>query len=364
MGLADSWAEGGLGMINKFQIGTTVFDHWSISGQISAGDLGSEFILRHQDENIDNKSQLKVVSVPRDLKDLMIIQHTMKDVPSYVQSVVSFVMEEVQLMTRLNGNPHVVQYFDHTQDPHPNGIGCDILVRTEHLIPLEDYVLQSPLTRSDILRLGIEMCRALEECHQKDIIHRDIQLNRIYATESGNFKLGDFAIPCLEASDLPSLSGQDSPHLYMAPELCKGEDYNHTVDIYALGLVLHQLLNKNRLAYMPEHNSFVSDQDLRQAQAKRLAGLPLPPPFFAKKGKLAKVLAKAAQAEPELRYENALDFRRDLEGLLPKKEDGIPLYPSISPFEPQQFGKQSVISAIFGLQPLRGIKSAEIFGLF
>ncbi len=248
--------------------------------------------------------------------------------------------------------------------PHANGIGCDILVRTEHLLPLEEYVLTCPLTRSDILRLGVEMCRALEDCHQKNILHRDIQLNRIYATKSGNFKLGDFAIPCVEASDLPSLGVEDLPHLYMAPELCKGEDYDHTVDIYALSLVLYQLLNKNRLAFVEEHRSWVTEGDLRKAQALRLSGASLPPPFFAKKGKLYKVLAKAAQPKAKDRYQSAQAFRRDLELLMPKKEDRIPLYPSIAPFQPQNFGKQSVIGAIFGLQPLRGLNSAETFGLF
>ncbi len=359
-----SKGEGGDGMANKFQIGTTVFDHWSISSQLSSGELGSVFVLSHQDQNMENISQLKVVSVPRDLKDLMMIQQTVADVPAYINSVLSFVMEEVELMTRLNGNPHVVQYFDHKKDPHANGIGCDILVRTEHLLPLEEYVLTCPLTRSDILRLGVEMCRALEDCHQKNILHRDIQLNRIYATKSGNFKLGDFAIPCVEASDLPSLGVEDLPHLYMAPELCKGEDYDHTVDIYALSLVLYQLLNKNRLAFVEEHRSWVTEGDLRKAQALRLSGASLPPPFFAKKGKLYKVLAKAAQPKAKDRYQSAQAFRRDLELLMPKKEDRIPLYPSIAPFQPQNFGKQSVIGAIFGLQPLRGLNSAETFGLF
>lgn len=116
-------------MIKKFKIGTLVFDHWRISQEISTGDFGDLFILDHIDPSINYKSQLKIVSVPRNLRDLMIIQNTVEDLPQYVRSVVSFVMEEVELMTKLNGNPHVVQYFDHKQDPHANGIGYDILDR-------------------------------------------------------------------------------------------------------------------------------------------------------------------------------------------------------------------------------------------
>lgn len=327
-------------MIKKFKIGTLVFDHWRISEEIFFDEMGQLYALVHDDENIQTTSQLKVVSVPRNLKDLMIIQNTVQDVAIYIESVVSFVMEEVALMTKLNGTPHVVQYFDHVRQAHPNGLGCDILVRTESLHSLEDYVLENPLTRADILRLGIEMCKALENCHRNNIIHRDIQPQHIYATSSGVFKLGDFGLPCVEACDLPSVHNSKQ-QLYMAPELCKGEPYDHTVDIYALALVLHQLLNKNRLPFVPENRLLLSENLRNEAKILRLGGETLPPPFFAKKGKLGKVLARAAQYKPELRYQSAQQFRGALEALVPKKEDNLPIYPYVTNFQPPQFGKTS-----------------------
>lgn len=328
-------------MEKKFKIGTLVFDHWRISEEGIETGLGNFFTLDHLDQTIDYKSQLKVISVPRNLRDLLIIQNTMEDAPAYIQSVMSFVMEEVDLMTKLNGNPHVVQYYDHKHDLHENGFGCDILIRTELLQPLDQFVLANPLTRRDILRLGTELCRALEDCHTNQIIHRDIRPSHIYATKSGNFKLGNFAIPCLEASDFPSLVGENHQY-YMAPELCKGEHYDHTVDIYSLGLVLYQLLNKNRLAFIPEQKIWITPELKEEAKALRLSGATLPPPYFAKKGKLAKVLARASQYKSAERYQCASHLRQDLEALMPKKDDNIPLHPYVTSFHPQQFGKTSM----------------------
>lgn len=328
-------------MVKKFHSGTVVFDHWRICQELDKGDFGELFSLSHDDGTIDTQSQLKIVSVPQNLRDFMMIQASSKDMRAYVQSVVSFVMEEVALMTKLNGNPHIVHYYDHKREEYENGLGFDVLIRTEYLPRLGEYVLETPLSRGDVLRLGVELCKALEECHENGIIHRDIRPEHIYVTKSGSFKLGDFGVPCVEASDLPSV-GKGNPQYYMAPELSKGEDYDHTVDIYALSLVIYQLLNKNRMAFIPDNASRNDEESKEKAKALRMNGAVLPPPYFGKKGKITKVLARAAQHKSSLRYATAKEFREDLEGLLPKKEDNMPIFPYVTPFTPPQFGKISV----------------------
>ena len=62
---------------------------------------------------------------------------------------------------------------------------------------------------------------------------------------------------------------------YMAPEIFRGQSYNNTVDIYALGLVLYQLLNNGRMAFLPDSGAYTT-QDIDSANYHRLHGTPVP----------------------------------------------------------------------------------------
>lgn len=308
----------------KFRVGTVVFDHWQIVKSIKDDPCGSLYKLAYRDQNKDYQSLLKVVSVPHNLKDLIVIfEEGNHSLESYVESVKSFVQEEIDLMAKLGTNPHIITYFDHKIEPHPNNLGCDILMRMELLSTFEEYTDLNCLSRGDIIQMGVELCKALEGCHEKGIIHRDIRPEHIYVTNSGEFKLGNFAVPCLDPK-------QEDKGLceYMAPELYNGQKYNRTVDIYALSMVLYRLLNRNRIAFMPDSPVPHSKERVIEARNRRLEGEDMiPAPYFAKKGKLIKVLRKACHPDTKQRYQSATIFRQDLENLLPKQKDRYPIYP-------------------------------------
>lgn len=312
-------------MDKKFQEGSYVFGHWKIQEELRSGQFGDLFALLYEDHGKEYHALLKVVSVPRNLKDLMVMQDNVEDFTAYVDSVLSFVLEEVSLMAELGGNPHVVSYFDHILEPHPNGIGYDVLIRTERLTSLEEYASAHCLSKGNVLQLGIDICKALEECHKKSIFHRDINPDHIYVTDSGTFKLGDFGLPCVESNDIPSLESERNQD-FMAPELLKGENYDHTVDIYSLALLIHRLLNRGVPAFYPDDHS-ANWIEMEEAQFRRMAGATLPPPYYAKKGKLSKILAKACHHDPNMRYQSAQELRLELENLKTKKDDFLGVYP-------------------------------------
>ena len=62
------------------------------------------------------------------------------------------------------------------------------------LTPLYQHLREHPLSEEDVIRLGIDLCRALEICQKYNIIHRDIKPENIFYSEQGSFKLGDFGI--------------------------------------------------------------------------------------------------------------------------------------------------------------------------
>ncbi|MFI3253130.1 MAG: protein kinase [Eubacteriales bacterium] len=316
-------------MDRKFRTGESVFDHWEICGKIRQSSYASYYQLQHSDRQFTYQTQLKLVSIPRNLQDLVMIQGSGQDFSQYVQSVLSYVLEEITLQNKLEGNPNILYYYDHKVEMHPNGMGCDVLIRTELLPTVVEYAQDNPLSQGDILRMGIDIAKALEDCHHQEIIHRDIQPQFIYATNSGAFKLSDFR----PKGDIP----QEEESHYMAPEMCRGERYDQTVDIYSLGLVMYQFLNRGRLAFTPEGRGHHLKEEAKQI---RLSGAMLPPPYFGRKGRLGKILARACHPKPEFRYHSAREFRTDLESV--KKQDGMPVFPYRPSFRFHEMERKSI----------------------
>ncbi len=95
--------------------------------------------------------------------------------------------------------------------------------------------------------LGINICSAIEELNKSNVLHRDIKPGNIFVNNSGIFQLGDFGIArhVRETTDITRIG----THGYIDPEVLLGHGVgtNNKVDMYALGMVLYELLNLNDL---------------------------------------------------------------------------------------------------------------------
>ena len=97
----------------------------------------------------------------------------------------------------------------------------------------------------DALHIGLEVARALEYAHSRDMVHRDIKPDNIMVTRNGSVKLADLGLAKAMEEDLgltQTGSGFGTPH-YMAPEQARNAKHaDHRSDIYALGVTMYQLL--------------------------------------------------------------------------------------------------------------------------
>ena len=160
-------------------------------------------------------------------------------------------MQEIDLMNTFRGTSNIVSLEDHKVIERQNEIGWDILIRMELLTTLSSYVTERPLSQSDVVKLGVHICRALELCAAHKAIHRDIKPENIFVSQHGDFKLGDFGIARQIERTMSGLSKKGTEN-YMAPEVFKGAEYGASVDIYSLGIVMYKFLNKNRRPFLPE----------------------------------------------------------------------------------------------------------------
>jgi len=294
-------------MINTFQ-------NWKVCECIGSGAFGKVYRIVRTEFGHTYEAALKVLEIPQHPSDIETIRHegmSEKEITEYFESVVEDIVKEFTLMSKLKGNSYIVSYEDHDVVKKKDSFGWDIYIRMELLTPLYTYTEQHQMTVLDIIKMGIHLCRALELCERHHIIHRDIKPENIFVSNNGDFKLGDFGI----ARELEKTScdlSKKGTKSYMAPEVYKGMEYNFSVDIYSLGIVLYRFLNNNRLPFYPNAPKSIRYSDKEEATLLRMCGKEMPKPRNAS-SELVDIILKACAYIPSKRYGSAKEMREDLE---------------------------------------------------
>ena len=301
-------------MNGHFNVGDVVLGNWTLVKELGEGSYGKVYEARRDDYGT-YKSAIKIITIPKNQNEVTAVRAMGMDeasATSYFRGFVDRVAQEFALMSRLQGTANIVGYYDHSAIPHTDKLVWDVIIRMELLTPLLTHVVNHKMQNIDVVRLGIDMCRALEVCQSQNILHRDIKPENIFISDFGDYKLGDFGIArTLEATTGATKAGT---YKYMAPEIYKEEPYNFTVDIYSLGLVLYQLLNNGRTPFLPLDRPIqYSDDDA--ALVRRMSGEMIPPPINADVD-LSNVILRACAYLPDNRYQKPEQMRAALETVL------------------------------------------------
>ncbi|HEV2121640.1 MAG TPA: serine/threonine-protein kinase, partial [Chloroflexota bacterium] len=165
-----------------------------------------------------------------------------------------------------------------------------------------------PLGVEEAVKLTVQLCDALSYCHEKGIIHRDLKPDNVLVTRTGEVKLMDFGAALLESArkiTTVSLSSALGTPDYMSPEQVQGQRGDARSDVYALGVMLYEMLageppyrGDSALAVMAQH---VQSRPV----ALRSRNRKVPPA-------LAAVIAKAMRRDPAKRYQTMAEMKHDL----------------------------------------------------
>ena len=160
-------------------------------------------------------------------------------------------------------------------------------------------------------RIGIQICLALERCHELDILHRDVKPGNILLGIDGSIKLADFGLSRAYSEDWRMIprDGQATKGtpLYASPEQLRGEGSKEGPwgDIYSLGCCLLELATGRE----PFANAEVSYRQLCLIRDR----LELVPDWLALSAEMMRIIRRATELEPKDRYASAKDLRSDLE---------------------------------------------------
>ena len=159
---------------------------WRITRQIGEGAYGKVFEINREDSG-QFSSALKIITIPQsesEWQSLMADGMNEQSATSYYRGLVDDIKSEIVLMSGLRGNSNIVSYEDHAEVAHADGRGWDILIRMELLSPFLDYIPNDrSMERDKVIKLGIDICKALEICQRQRIIHRDIKPENIFLAE-------------------------------------------------------------------------------------------------------------------------------------------------------------------------------------
>jgi serine/threonine-protein kinase len=194
--------------------------------------------------------------------------------------------------------------------------------------PIDAWCRSRALAPAARVRLFVDVVRAVAIAHAKLVIHRDLKPSNVLVTTEGRVKLLDFGIAkflsaeetTADATALTKLSGRAFTLNYAAPEQILGQPVSTAADIYALGVMLFELLTGSR-PYRPTRESRGA---LEEAIVN--ADPPLPSSVAADKtaaralrGDLDAIVLKALRKKPDERYETAAAFADDMERWLDQR---------------------------------------------
>jgi serine/threonine-protein kinase len=139
-------------------------------------------------------------------------------------------------------HPHIVSVYDAGVEAYRNYIVMEYV----HGHTLQDFLPENKrLPVEEVIDIIFKCCKALDYAHRKGVVHRDIKPANIMLGDDGVVKIMDFGIAQLEAfeqtQNTQQVSMVGSPY-YMSPEQITGEQVGSQSDLYALGVVLFQLL--------------------------------------------------------------------------------------------------------------------------
>ncbi|CAK0808930.1 unnamed protein product [Prorocentrum cordatum] len=100
---------------------------------------------------------------------------------------------------------------------------------------------QGRLREQEAAPIFVGVASALDHLHQRGLLHRDVKAENVLLCTGGVAKLADFGW-CAELSDRDARKTFCGTLDYLSPEMLRGEEHNHAVDIWAMGVLLYEML--------------------------------------------------------------------------------------------------------------------------
>ena len=271
--------------------------HYEISGLLGKGGMGE--VYRARDTKLGREVALKIL--PAELAaDPVRLERFQR---------------EARAVAALN-HPHIVTLYSVEEADGVPFLTMELVEGDD----LQQALAEGQPTVAEVITIGIAVAEALAAAHAKGVVHRDLKPANIVVNADGRVKVLDFGMAKL-ADPTESAGPQatmDAPLTmegtilgtapYMAPEQARGEEADHRADIWALGVILHEMATGTR-PFTGENLPALLYQ-VNNVEPGRPSGVntEIPAAFDA-------LVARALAKDLDRRYQSALEILADLKGL-------------------------------------------------
>ena len=271
-------------------IGQTL-GHYHIESKLGEGGMG--VVYRAHDETLDRDVALKVLS-PETLGD---------------EAARARFRKEALALSRLN-HPNICTIYEVGEAAGQAFLAMEYVEGR----PLRAVSSEGALSIETVLRYGFQMADALAHAHARGVVHRDMKSANVMVTPEGRIKVLDFGLARrmsqAEAEEATRSQFTEAGTVvgtlhYMPPEVFRGETADARSDLWALGVVLHEMA-AGELPFQGRTGFEVSGAILNQPPGPLPAGVP---------AGLQSVIGRCLAKAPGERYQRAEEIRASLETL-------------------------------------------------
>ena len=185
---------------------------------------------------------------------------------------------------------------------------------------IDAYCQRQALEVPARLRLFLQVARAIAHAHAQLVVHRDLKPANILVTDAGEVRLLDFGIAKLldegqaHETELTQLAGRALTPEYAAPEQILGQPIATSADVYALGVVLFELLTGSRPYKLKRDSRAALEEAIVAAEAPRPSSVVEDPKLKKRlRGDLDTICLKALKKPPAERYRSVEALAEDIE---------------------------------------------------
>jgi serine/threonine-protein kinase len=293
---------------------TTISDRYELGDRLGSGGMST--VYRATDRVLERTVAVKILA-----------EHLSDD-----DKFVARFRREALAVAKLI-HPNIVQVYDTGVDAERHYI---VMEYVEGKSVAQLLQTKGRLGAESTTEIGIQACAGLEYAHRQGIIHRDVKPGNLMViggpagrrrrdssaheppTGEMTIKLTDFGIARATAqSRLTQVGSVVGTAAYLAPEQARGEEATPAADVYALGVVLYQLLTGR----LPWEGSTLAELAIRRENER-----PLPPTSYDPDvpETLSQAVLRSLEGEAAARYRSARDLARALEAGLSGQEPPPP----------------------------------------
>ncbi|MBX7137855.1 MAG: serine/threonine protein kinase [Oligoflexia bacterium] len=281
--------------------GTTVIDRQSLLSSrfeivrhLGDGSAGSVYLVRDRERG-NVEVALKVL-----INQSAFDEHTM----------LRF-RKEIEVCQGLH-HKNLIQAFDLVELEGTIGFTMEFVQGKD----LAKIVSAGKIPYPELDEIFVQLLSGLHELHSRGIVHRDIKLENVLRCDDGTVKISDLGL--MKRAEYAHLTRPGillGTAQYMPPEYIRSSHFDNRGDIYAVGVMLYEILAEKRRLY--EMNGMAAIEHLIKTNFE------LPKnPLFGTPEKYIRIVEKATRLDPKRRYQTALEM---LEDFAPKPEAHEPL---------------------------------------